>query len=289
MAIKVAQPVTGTKLKRRSFDMRTLWRLGFWGGSAAVALSVVALTTQTQIGGERLQLALANARAPGSALTRAEIPPRSTDVAEARQLSQTVQVLTADRDRLAARVATLEHNLDDMTGSINAQIARAAAAKDAAKEIPKADAKEPPTIAKNATPTVLPAHNEPAAQTPAIEAQASVPTPVPLPPVRVASATPAEPAAVPVKPGFGVELGTGASADAVRAQWAAIKANLGPLLVGLEPIVKMRERKSGTPDFRLIAGPLPSASAAAKLCTRLVVVHTSCRAVKFDGEHVTQR
>ena len=42
---------------------------------------------------------------------------------ETRRLSETVQALTADRDRLLARVASLERSLEDVTSSIKRQAA----------------------------------------------------------------------------------------------------------------------------------------------------------------------
>src|SRR5205085_6420454 len=50
---------------------------------------------------------------------------------EARRLSEAVRVLAADRDRLLSRVAVLERNLDDVTGSIPANPPAAAAPKTA--------------------------------------------------------------------------------------------------------------------------------------------------------------
>ena len=41
--------------------MRQFWRLCAWGGAAAVALVAVAFVSRTQVGEQRIQLALANA------------------------------------------------------------------------------------------------------------------------------------------------------------------------------------------------------------------------------------
>src|ERR1041384_6531241 len=45
-------------------------------------------------------------------------PIRPLDAREGRRLAETVRSLAADRDRLLARIATLEQNVDGITGSI---------------------------------------------------------------------------------------------------------------------------------------------------------------------------
>ena len=75
-------------------------RFAAWGGAAALALAIVVLISQTPIGSERLQLALAQTRTPEPQAI-ASVPPRVVvDAEETRRLAEAVRRLAADRDRL---------------------------------------------------------------------------------------------------------------------------------------------------------------------------------------------
>ena len=110
-------------------DMRPLLRIGVWGVCAVVALGGVVFAGRTDLGAERAQVALATLRdAPREIVAHPGnlLAARSTaDDAETKRLTEAVRKLTADRDRLATRVATLEQNLTDLTGSISRQQAPA--------------------------------------------------------------------------------------------------------------------------------------------------------------------
>ncbi|MGN6463008.1 MAG: hypothetical protein ACTHLY_17640 [Pseudolabrys sp.] len=105
--------------------LRSLLRLAGWGFCAALALGVTMTLTQTDRGAERLQQAVANLYTPEKPET-ARVPTPPVTVAqktfdaeqETTRLAGQLQSLTADRDRLAARVATLERSFDDITGSV---------------------------------------------------------------------------------------------------------------------------------------------------------------------------
>ena len=136
MAIKNAPPEPDLLKIRKPLRARPLWRLFGWGGAATIALAAVALTSQTEAGSKRLQLALAFASEPGR--TVAQIPPRTAEAdAETKRLAAQVRDLAADRERLTARIAMLERNLEDMTGSIKQQSEQLAAAR-AANTLPPA-------------------------------------------------------------------------------------------------------------------------------------------------------
>jgi hypothetical protein len=113
---------------------------------------------------------------------------------------------------------------------------------------------------------------------------------VPLPPERVVATLPVAEAApeLPRKPEIGIDLGGAATLDVLNARWAAVKANFGPMLAGLYPRAAERHRQNGS-DYRLIAGPLPTNTAAVQLCAKFVAARVTCRAVKFDGERMVQR
>ena len=113
----------------------------------------------------------------------------------------------------------------------------------------------------------------------------AAPEQIPLPPVRVAAAPASEPAAEPppTKLEYGVDLGAATSLEALRIHWAAVKANYGPLLVGLHPLATQHTKTPTGVTYRLVAGPLPDIGAATQLCARFPVTRTGCRAAKFTG------
>lgn len=66
-------------------------------------------------------------------------------------------------------------------------------------------------------------------------------------------------------------------------QWAAVKANFEPLIGDLKPHA-LHERRGAATHYRLIIGPLPTYTAAAKLCARLITARAICQPVKMAGE-----
>jgi hypothetical protein len=273
-------------------------RFAAWGGAAALALTIVVLISQTPAGSERLELVLARARTPEPQAI-VSVPPRVVvDAEETRRLADEMRRLAADRDRLKERVANLEHSFDDMTGSIKTVMLANAAAqsvKDEPKESKEKVAAAPPppqVAAPAAMPAPTAAPPPPAAAKPTEPAPPAAAPPVapgqteivPMPPVRVASTLPEAPAD-PAKVDFAVDLGGRLSMNALRQHWLTVKANNGPLLAGLRPLVTQRVRASGT-DYRLVLGPLPSAVDAAKLCAKFTAAHATCRTGKFIGEEL---
>jgi hypothetical protein len=65
-----------------------------------------------------------------------------------------------------------------------------------------------------------------------------------------------------------------------------VKANFGPLLVGLTPLA-MRDSKHG--GVRLVAGPLSSLAAARDLCGRFTRLNGDCAPVRVDPAAIVQR
>ena len=282
-------PETGLppKLKRQS-DKRALWRLCGWGGTAALALTALAVTTQTEIGNQRLQLALAAESPAARPTVVVEAPPRPPEPdAKTLALEAQVRALAADRDRLTVRIAGLERNLEDMTGSIKKQAALASQPPAPAPSVQNV-ASAPPTIA----PLAMPASAETAAPwATTSQPPAAAPTlvTVPMPPTRTAAAPTVEPATEPPRRSeLGVDLGGGATLDILNARWAAVKANFGPLLTGLHPLAA-HDRRPGSVDMRLLVGPVPNAAAAAQLCARFAAARVTCRPAKFDGEQLAAR
>jgi hypothetical protein len=133
------------------------------------------------------------------------------------------------------------------------------------------------------TPLAAPENPPPAAET---KTEA-----VPLPPVRVAAAPASEPAAEPPPPAkleYGIDLGGAASIEVLRIHWAAMKANYGPLLAGLHPLASQYPKYPTGVTYRVVAGPLPTAAEAAKLCARFPVTRTGCHPAKFSGVQLAE-
>jgi hypothetical protein len=264
---------------KSTFDMRELRRLALWGLAAAGALVLLVFAVSAQSGRDRL--ALASARSGEAAKPPPKAAP-AVDLKEHQKLAETVRALTADRDRLLARISALEQNLQDVTGSI----ARATAA-----------AREPssplPTVEPAATTSAGSAQSEPQSKEPA-----PAPTAAPAVAVAAPSAPPAiepakpEPAAnaAPARTEFGADIGRAATIEGLRALWSSARSRHPSLLEGLRPIVYLREGdRQGRVEMRLIAGPIASAAAAARLCAALAAAGTACRPAVWDGQHLAMR
>ncbi len=66
-------------------------------------------------------------------------------------------------------------------------------------------------------------------------------------------------------------------------QWAALKANFGPMLAGLRRSAAHEQRGTAT-HYRLVLGPLANLAAAAKLCARLTAAHALCHSGRFAAD-----
>ena len=116
------------------FDLAGLLRLAGWGTGAAAALLLAVLAGLSGPGSKRAVVAFTAVMDHGpTALMATKAHPDPGRVTQAeretQRLSEQVRSLTADRGRLALRVSALEHNLEDLTGSIKrAEVAAAKAA-----------------------------------------------------------------------------------------------------------------------------------------------------------------
>jgi hypothetical protein len=301
MAHEITPPQPDVPMARKRPRRRAFWRLFAWGGTACLALAAAVLTSQTDAGSERLRLAFAYGE-PAQAV--AVVPPRAIESdLVTKGLAAQIRELAADRDRLADRVAVLERNLDDMTGSIKQQREEFAATRAAATQPPPA----PPPASEPAPAPAPVATVPPPVELPALPplaipvGEASLPSfvtgktaaepgaePVPLPPVRVAAVAASEPPNEPAKElpavtPFGIDLGGAGSIEALRIHWAGLKANYGPLLTGLQPLVATRPKHPSGVTYRLVAGPLANTEEAAHLCARFPVLRAGCHPAKFAG------
>jgi hypothetical protein len=264
---KPKQPGAKFAPPRQKFGMRDLWRITLWGLSAAGGLTLVVYAGTSATGHDRLRVAVAEIHEiliPSGANTI-----RPLDAREGRRLAETVRTLAADRERLLARVATLEQNIDDITGSI-ARVEKAAKAQPDA--IPSPGEAPPPALnppEEDLTSSVSP---------PPPASNRAVPMP-PQPPVANASKTE-----------FGLDLGSASTVEALRTAWSIALRKHATLLEGLHPLVQTRDRpRPGGMDFRLIAGPLPNAATAARICATMTAAGAICAPAVFDGQRLAVR
>lgn len=335
-------------------SLGTLLRLGGWGFSMALALGMAVTVARTDRGVERIQQVFASlngpAKAPAAATTQVarQVGPTAADpMVEIGRLAVQIEALKTDREKLVTRVATLENNLDDVTGSVRQTAQRIAAARatDGVDDDPAADAADrreneplklvelpeaaaPPRKAlRELTPLPRPA---PASMVPVAPAAAdggggALPVPLVMHPTVIAAtsvgipphlnpavahvvpdetgrthaarpsqaaslarlepaAAPAHETRPPARLAYGIDLGGAGTIDALRALWAATKAEHAPQLDHLQPAVVLRPTgKGGAPQLRLMAGPFADAGAAAALCKTFVAGRGTCRPFAFDG------
>jgi hypothetical protein len=237
---------------------RQLTRVGVWIALATVAVLTVILTARTETGIRRVAALIAPA--DPVRMAKAPVPNRQSDQeAEQRRLSETVRALAADRDRLLARLNTLERNLEDVTGSIP----------------PKAAAPSMPVLA---APLVASQASPPPQAATASQSRVAA--------GHLATGTPGAAESVATKTDFGIDVGGNASIEGLRTLWTTLKTAQPALFEGLRPVIAVREGKAGAVELRLVAGPLPNASIAARLCAALSAVSQPCQPTVFDGQRL---
>jgi hypothetical protein len=267
----------------RATIARRSWRLTVWAGVAVLSVAAAAMAAYSDPGLRRLALA-------GAATARESPQWPGADI-EARRLAEAVRLLTADRDRLAARIGALERNFDDVTGAIpNRSGAERTSANPAASPLPPALA---PGAVVNAEATRVAAPPPVAATAPSpLPPQASPQAPAPPVPARTASLAPiasetGAAASTATRTEFGIDLGTAATVDGLRNLWSSVKGSHAPLLEGLRPVVAVRDgAKSGALELRLVVGPLANAGVAARLCAALAAAGLTCEPAVFDGQRL---
>jgi hypothetical protein len=256
---------------KKPFTMRHLWRMTLWAGTAAGALLVAVLTTRSEVGAERVATAFPSLRTHD----RVQLAARSFDAqAETRRLAATVHDLSAENDQLQSRLAAVEQNMNDITGSISRQI-EAVKEAETANSWP-AGAKAEPISAADIVSTVAPTAGFGA---PLPSPPQTTPAP---PPVAAQMAAPAV-----ALTGFGVDIGSALSIQVLRARWLGIRSAHPQLFDALIPTVVLGESaKSKRVELRLVAGPLPNAEAAARLCAALAPFRLYCQPASFGPQHI---
>lgn len=272
-----ATPIRATAKPR--VTSRQLWHQALWGSVAAVALLVAVVAGFTDVGAQRaamllssLNLAPSSSPRPGQAAAR-QAPDAD---AAARQLAQTVRGLAEDRDRIMTRLAAVEHDIDDITGSITRQIEAVKATT--AQSMPAWPADVPPV------PAML-TSGESIAQ-PIVPPVADLAPALPANAMAEAGAT-SPPEAPATSPAYGADIGSASSMKALQVRWAGIRAAHARAFEGLQPVVMLRDNpRLNRVELRLVVGPFANAERAAQLCVTLAASHLPCEPTMFDGRHL---
>jgi hypothetical protein len=259
----------------RDFDFRGFLRLSGWGTAAIAALFFALATAMSGSGAQRPSLAQ-GAEAP--VLTPTELTAHATAVdAAVRQISDTVRELAAEREHSTARLAALEHSLDDITGSV----------KRLASATPGPATPQASAIASTGAPQSI---------LPPTAAPSSVPQPVPRPTVTSSNPDATEPAAgepptsrttSDLNGALSVDVGGAVNFDGLRVLWNSTREHNPPLFEGLFPTVAVRESsKTHNAELRLLVGPLAGADDAGRICAALAAAHRYCQPVAFEGQRL---
>ena len=256
----------------RATIVRRAWRLGAWSAITVLSVAVAVIAAYTETGARRLAL--------GDVPPVPSAAPWSAPDLESRRLADAVRALSADRDRLTARVNALERNLDDVTGSIpNRTSERGGAPNPGASPLPPNLAPAPPV--STALPPVVAAPAPPVRTPPQAPVVSRPPASSPM------AADAAATGSTATRTEFGIDLGTAATVEGLRNLWTAIKGTQAPLLEGLRPVVAVRDgAKPGALELRLVAGPLANAGVAARLCAALADAGLTCAPAVFDGQRL---
>jgi hypothetical protein len=240
-----------TAATRKMFTLRKLRSFSVWIMGATAALALAILSGHSQVGEERL-VAMFHPGRPQPAKFDAETVTR--------QLADAVRVLASNDEQLRGRVAAVEHDLDDVTGSIR-QVA-------AVSEARRTD--DGPTVPATA----------------AVTASTAAPINAAPPPAALQPTGAAMPAAPPPTQ-YGVDIGSGLTLQALRARWQTLRAAHPALLEGMQPIVRVGETpRSSKIELRLVVGPLAQPGAATQLCSALTMFGMFCQPAVYDGQHL---
>jgi len=260
---------------RKIFTMRHLWRMTLWGATAASALFLAVLTTRSEVGSQRVAAVFPSLR--GHAAVQVAARPFDPQAAT-RRLAEAVHDLAAENGELKSRLAAVEHNMDDITGSVSRQIEAVKA--ETATPWP-ADAKPAPVTPADIASIIAPAW-PPAGLGAPLPSRPQT-SPVPRTPADAASR-----AAAPTE--YGVDMGSALSIQVLRARWLGVRSAHPQLFEGLTPTAMLREiPQSKRVELRLVVGPLADAAAAARLCALLAPYRLYCQPTVFDRQNVALR
>ena len=200
-------------------DRRVLWRIASWGVGAIAAVILAVIANQQSFGWKRDLTVSADLTRQAQQI---QMAARETQN-EARRLASAVDTLNGDRDRLYARVTTLEQGLDSVTGAIARQGSAAGA--------PPAPAISSKT-AESKTAEPVPA--------PAVAAVATIQPAAPAPD-KPATAPPSQANTSSFAKDIGKDIGKDAAKDTAKD---AAKTEMAKLEIAKSELVKSEIAKS---------------------------------------------
>jgi hypothetical protein len=228
--------------------METLWRLVTWGSTATTALLIAVLASRGVVSSQRAAIA-ASTISSGIAApvqTAQVIQPSVQQQAETKRLSDAITRLVADDDELKERLASVEQNVTDVTGSIEKQIQ---AAKDSPAPAPWPDGPPVPATPASIAAVVAPALPQP------MQYGVDIGSALSIQALRARWA-------------------------GIRSAHSELFEGLVPTVTLRETA------RSNRPELRLVVGPLAGADAAAQLCAVLGSYHLFCQPTIFAGQHL---
>lgn len=260
----------------KTFTMRHLWRMTLWAATAACALLIAALASRSDAGTERI----ASIFSPGPRHARiATADPPFDAQAEARRLAAAIRDLGAENARLRTRLVAVEQNMNDITGSVEKQIASVKAS--AAGPWPTDGKPEPVTAAEIASIMA------PAAGFEMPAPPQTAPPSAPLPENQSSKELPsvAPPGARPRE--YGVDMGNATSIQVLHARWLGIRSAHAQLFARLSPAITLQEiPKTKRLELHLVVGPLGSSAEATRLCLELAPYRLSCHPIVLAPDRV---
>ena len=229
--------------------MQGLSRLVIWGTFAVTAMLIASLASRGVVGSQRASVAIATINQGMSPVSAPEIVHPANDSHEAADIRRLGDTVA----NLAASDKQIKQRLDAVEQNMTDVTG---------------------SIAKQ------------------IEQAKSTPSPAPWPDGPTVPSTPAAIAevvapALPLPMEYGVDIGSAASIQALRARWAGIHSAHRDLLQGLVPTVTLHEtQRTNNPELRLVIGPLQSVDAATHLCASLSTYRLYCEPTIFAGQHL---
>ncbi|QCK87408.1 hypothetical protein E8L99_17415 [Phreatobacter aquaticus] len=275
---------------------RLVSRLATWAGVAMLFMGAAIMAARTETGQQRIARLGAPQPAAVQVAQRSE-PPRTVAadplaIYETRRLADQVRLLAAEREQLTDRIAAMERTVGDVTASIPRDRVAAPSPESAPNRetpIPRQAIR----VIETAPPPPRPS-NVSSAETGggATDGGAPATAPVPVPaPNAALTPSPGAQDSTAIRTEFGVDLAGESSIEALRTRWQQLRAQHGPILDGLRPVITVQEAASrpGSVELRLIVGPLSNANAATRLCATFSAAGVNCKPAAFDGQRLALR
>jgi uncharacterized membrane-anchored protein YhcB (DUF1043 family) len=252
--------------------------------------------------------------APDKPVERAIAPaPVAADTAPAPQPAPAPTAAAEPPKDAPAKDATLKEHPKDAPKPASAQGATAqsaAAADSTAKKTDRSESQRtaaPTSAATNSDANAsssAPAQQSPVAQD--FDPAATTTVPKAVPGQQVAATPPAVVTAAPLTPlpdnevaaaaapeipvertQFGLDIGGASSMVGLRALWSGVRKSHPSQFAALRPVLAIRQNKNGLGlQVHVVAGPIPDAAAAAKLCAALAADNRQCETAIFDGQRL---